>query len=50
MIEATIFWKGFARNADGALGEEVVDDVSVDVGEAKIAAGVVKGEAFVVEA
>jgi hypothetical protein len=32
------------------LGQEVLDDVAVDVGEAEVAAGVVVGEAFVVEA
>jgi len=31
-------------------GEDFFDDVAVDVGEAVVAAGVVEGEAFVIEA
>ena len=39
-----------ASESRGTLGEEVFDDVAVDVGEAEVAAGVGVGEFFVIEA
>ena len=43
-------WGPGGEAGGGNLGEEVFDDVAVDVGEAEVAAGVGVGEFFVIEA